>query len=64
MTSYVEIAVKKLRIIPRQKVKITKSQRGSHYMKAGVEYVRHVSSLVKTGINSMKSATLSLASEG
>lgn len=64
MTSYVKTAVKKLRIIPRQKLKITKSQRGSHYMQAGVEYVRHVSSLVKTGINSMKSATFSLASEG
>ncbi|KAG2390645.1 hypothetical protein LR48_Vigan07g007500 [Vigna angularis] len=59
----IRVEVKKLRIIPRQKLKITKSQRGSHYMQAGVEYVRHVSSLVKTGINSMKSATFSLASE-
>ncbi|KAG5064865.1 hypothetical protein JHK85_006048 [Glycine max] len=55
--------VKKLRIIPRQKLKITKSQRGSIYMKAGVEYVRHVSSLVKNGINSMKAASFSLAAE-
>ncbi|XP_027940436.1 uncharacterized protein LOC114194437 isoform X1 [Vigna unguiculata] len=59
----IRVEVRKLRIIPRQKLKITKSQRGSHYMQAGVEYVRHVSSLVKTGINSMKSATFSLASE-
>ncbi|KAG5053540.1 hypothetical protein JHK87_005738 [Glycine soja] len=55
--------VKKLRIIPRQKLKITKSQRGSIYMQAGVEYVRHVSSLVKNGINSMKAASFSLAAE-
>ncbi|KAK7371807.1 hypothetical protein VNO80_05172 [Phaseolus coccineus] len=59
----IRVEVRKLRIIPRQKLKITKSQRGSQYMQAGVEYVRHVSSLVKTGINSMKSATFSLASE-
>ncbi|TKY57527.1 hypothetical protein E2542_SST21978 [Spatholobus suberectus] len=59
----IRVEVKKLRIIPRQKLKITKSQRGSIYMQAGVEYVRHVSSLVKIGINSMKSASFSLASE-
>ncbi|KAL2666232.1 hypothetical protein GLYMA_02G309200v4 [Glycine max] len=59
----IRVEVKKLRIIPRQKLKITKSQRGSIYMKAGVEYVRHVSSLVKNGINSMKAASFSLAAE-
>ncbi|XP_020234326.1 uncharacterized protein LOC109814331 isoform X2 [Cajanus cajan] len=59
----IRVEVKKLRIIPRQKLKITKSQRGSIYMKTGVEYVRHVSSLVKTGISSMKSTSFSLASE-
>ncbi|KAH1062961.1 hypothetical protein AAZX31_02G291000 [Glycine max] len=59
----IRVEVKKLRIIPRQKLKITKSQRGSIYMQAGVEYVRHVSSLVKNGINSMKAASFSLAAE-
>ncbi|KAK7386073.1 hypothetical protein VNO78_32151 [Psophocarpus tetragonolobus] len=59
----IRVEVRKLRIIPRQKLKITKSQRGSIYMQAGVEYVRHVSSLVKIGINSVKSASFSLASE-
>ncbi|RDX71907.1 hypothetical protein CR513_48678, partial [Mucuna pruriens] len=59
----IRVEVRKLRIIPRRKLKITKSQRGSIYMQAGVEYVRHVSSLVKSGINSMKSASFSLASE-
>ncbi|KAL2316537.1 hypothetical protein Fmac_030413 [Flemingia macrophylla] len=59
----IRVEVKKLRIIPRKKLRITKSHRGSIYMQAGVEYVRHVSSLVKTGINSMKSNSFSLATE-
>ncbi|KAK7320248.1 hypothetical protein VNO77_29560 [Canavalia gladiata] len=59
----IRVEVKKLRIIPRQKLRITNSQRGSIYVQAGVEYVRHFSSLVKNGINSMKSASFSMASE-
>ncbi|KAK7299810.1 hypothetical protein RJT34_10638 [Clitoria ternatea] len=59
----IRVEVKKLRIIRRRKPKSANSQRGSIYMQTGVEYVRHVSSLVKNGINSMKSASFSLASE-
>ncbi|KAK7258316.1 hypothetical protein RIF29_23889 [Crotalaria pallida] len=59
----IRVEVKKLRIIPRRKLKSTISQRGSIYMQAGMEYIRHVSSLVKNGINSVKSASFSVASE-
>ncbi|XP_061344092.1 uncharacterized protein LOC133290055 [Gastrolobium bilobum] len=59
----IRVEVKKLRIIPRRKLKNTISQRGSIYMLAGVEYVQHVSSLVKVGINSMKLASFSMTSE-
>ncbi|RYR04419.1 hypothetical protein Ahy_B06g084139 isoform B [Arachis hypogaea] len=41
----------------------TSSQRGSIYIQAGREYVRHVSSFVKSGINSMKSASSSMGLE-
>lgn len=58
------MAVKKLRIIPRQKLKSTNSLRGMVYMQAGAEYVRQVSSLVKSGITSLKLASFSLTSEG
>jgi hypothetical protein len=58
------MAVRKLRVIPRRILKSTYSQRGAIYIQAGVEYVRHVSSLVKTGMNSLKVASFSVASEG
>lgn len=58
------MSVRKLRVIPRRKLKSTYSQRGAIYMQAGAEYVRHVSSLLKTGINSLKIASFSVTSEG
>ncbi|KAF7833299.1 uncharacterized protein G2W53_015632 [Senna tora] len=59
----IRVEVRKLRVIPRRKLKSAFSQRGAIYMQAGVDYVRHVSSLVKNGINSKKLASLTLASE-
>ncbi|KAA8526659.1 hypothetical protein F0562_008138 [Nyssa sinensis] len=59
----IRVEVRKLRIIPRRKLKSTYSQLGAIYMRVGAEYVRHVSSLVKTGINSLKVASFSVASE-
>ena len=58
------MAVRKLRIIPRRKLKSTYSQRGAFYVQAGAEYVRHVSSLMKTGINSLLLTSSSVTSEG
>ncbi|KAK2378330.1 pesticidal crystal cry8Ba protein [Trifolium repens] len=59
----IRVEVKKLRIIQRRKLRSSFSNRGSMYKQAGMEYVRHVSSLVKSGINSMKSASFSAAAE-
>ncbi|KAM1358883.1 hypothetical protein ACFX15_045092 [Malus domestica] len=56
----IRVEVKKLRVIPRRKLKSTYSQRSAMYIQAGAEYVRHVSSLVKTGINSLKSSSFSI----
>ncbi|PIA58301.1 hypothetical protein AQUCO_00500317v1 [Aquilegia coerulea] len=59
----IRVEVKKVRIIPRRKLKLTYSQRGALYVQAGTEYVRHVSALVKNGINSLKLAPFSVTSE-
>ncbi|XP_004305865.1 PREDICTED: uncharacterized protein LOC101301517 [Fragaria vesca subsp. vesca] len=59
----IRVEVKKLRVIPRRKLKSTFSQRGSMYIQAGAEYVRHVSSLVKTSISSLKSSSLAVTTE-
>ncbi|XP_059661311.1 uncharacterized protein LOC132307532 [Cornus florida] len=59
----IRVEVKKLRIIPRRKLKSTFSQRGAIYIQVGAEYVRHVSSLVKSGINSLKVASFAMTSE-
>ncbi|XP_010252941.1 PREDICTED: uncharacterized protein LOC104594363 isoform X2 [Nelumbo nucifera] len=59
----IKVEVRKIRIIPRRKLKATYSLRGADYMQAGAEYIRHVSSLVKTGISSLKLSTLSVTSE-
>lgn len=56
--------VKKLRIIPRRKLKNTNSMRSAIYLQAGAEYVRHVSARVKHRINSLKLSPFSLPSEG
>ncbi|KAM3684561.1 hypothetical protein ACJW31_11G053000 [Castanea mollissima] len=59
----IRVEVRKLRVIPRRKLKSTYSQRGAIYVQAGAEYVRHVSSLLKTGMNSLKIASFSVTSE-
>lgn len=53
----IRVEVKKLRIVPMRTLKSTYSQRSMMYMQAGAQYVRHVSSLVKTGMNSLKLAS-------
>ncbi|XP_050204995.1 uncharacterized protein LOC126655039 [Mercurialis annua] len=57
------VEVRKLRIIPRRRLKSTYSQRSAIYMQVGKEYVRHVSSLMKTGMNSLKIASFPVSSE-
>ncbi|KAG8386690.1 hypothetical protein BUALT_Bualt03G0175200 [Buddleja alternifolia] len=59
----IRVEVKKLRIIPRRKLKNTSSMRGAIYLQAGAEYVKHVSSIVKHRINSLKLSSLSFPSE-
>ncbi|GMG98846.1 hypothetical protein Nepgr_000686 [Nepenthes gracilis] len=55
----IRVEVKKLRIIPRRKLRSIYSQRGAFYMQAGAEYVRHVSALMKNGLNSIMTTPLS-----
>ncbi|XP_049414929.1 uncharacterized protein LOC125877740 [Solanum stenotomum] len=50
----VRVEVRKLRIVPKRKLKSTDSMRGAISLHAGADYVRHVSLLVKNGINSLK----------
>ncbi|KAG9448831.1 hypothetical protein H6P81_008796 [Aristolochia fimbriata] len=59
----IRVEVKKVRIIPRRKLRSTFSHRGSLYKQVGAEYVRHVSSLLKTSINSLKIPSLAVTSE-
>ncbi|KAI5565855.1 hypothetical protein BDE02_14G147700 [Populus trichocarpa] len=59
----IRVEVKKLRIIPRRKLMSTYSQRSAIYMQMGKEYVQHVSSLVKTGMNSLKIASFPVPTE-
>ncbi|KAL6535737.1 hypothetical protein OROHE_012581 [Orobanche hederae] len=59
----IRVEVKKIRIIPRRKLKNVNSMRGAIYLQAGAEYVRHVSSVVKHTISSLKIISLSLPSE-
>ncbi|GFP90263.1 hypothetical protein PHJA_001170200 [Phtheirospermum japonicum] len=59
----IRVEVKKLRIIPRRKLKDTNSMRGVIYLQAGAEYVRHVSSVVKHRISAFKLSSLSLPCE-
>ncbi|XP_056699511.1 uncharacterized protein [Spinacia oleracea] len=61
--SKIRVEVKRLRIIPRRKLKSTFSQHGALYIQAGTEYVRHVSSVVKTSINSLVNSSLTLTRE-
>ncbi|KAK2647676.1 hypothetical protein Ddye_015165 [Dipteronia dyeriana] len=59
----IRVEVRKLRIIPRRKLKSTYSLRSAMYMQTGAQYVRHVSTLVKTGINSLKIASFPVQPE-
>ncbi|XP_010036107.1 uncharacterized protein LOC104425188 isoform X1 [Eucalyptus grandis] len=59
----IRVEVRRLRIVPRRKLKSTYSQRSAMYLQAGAEYVRHVSSLVKTGMNSLKLASFTVTPE-
>ncbi|KAJ4847075.1 hypothetical protein Tsubulata_040364 [Turnera subulata] len=59
----IRVEVRKLRIIPRRKLRSTYSQRSAMYMQMGKEYAKHVSSLVRTGINSLKLASVPVTSE-
>ncbi|CAK9151820.1 unnamed protein product [Ilex paraguariensis] len=59
----IRVEVRKVRVIPRRKLKNTYSLRGAMYMQVGADYVRHVQSLVKSGINSLRLASFSLTSE-
>ncbi|KAM7262428.1 hypothetical protein ACFE04_000111 [Oxalis oulophora] len=56
-------SVKRVRVIPRRKLRSIYSQRSAMYMKMGAEYVQQVSSLVKTGMNSLKLASFPITSE-
>ncbi|KAI3921724.1 hypothetical protein MKX01_005413 [Papaver californicum] len=59
----ISVEVKKMRIVPRKKMKITYSQHSAVYMQAGAEYVRQVSTMVTTRINSLNLAPFSVPSE-
>ncbi|XP_024979103.1 uncharacterized protein LOC112516321 [Cynara cardunculus var. scolymus] len=59
----IRVEVRKIRIIPQRKLKDTYSQQSAIYVQAGVEYIRHVSSLVKSKINALGISSFSLPSE-
>ncbi|XP_010482077.1 PREDICTED: uncharacterized protein LOC104760812 [Camelina sativa] len=61
----IRVEVKRLRLIPQRKLRGTDSLRSFMNMQIGMgaEYCRQVSSLVKTGMSSIKQATLSAVSE-
>ncbi|KAK1416633.1 hypothetical protein QVD17_25748 [Tagetes erecta] len=56
----IKVEVRKVRIIPQRKLKDTYSQQSAIYVQAGVDYIRHVSSLVKTKINKLGLSSFSL----
>ncbi|MQL78322.1 hypothetical protein Taro_010762, partial [Colocasia esculenta] len=59
----IKVEVRKIRIITQRKLRSTFSQR-TLYMKAGAEYARQVSALLKTSINSLKVPSYPVAPEG
>ncbi|XP_010552075.1 PREDICTED: uncharacterized protein LOC104822527 [Tarenaya hassleriana] len=59
----IRVEVKRIRLIPQRKLRSSNSLRSMMQMQMGADYVRQVSSLVKTGMNSLKQATLSAVSE-
>ncbi|EPS74419.1 hypothetical protein M569_00332, partial [Genlisea aurea] len=58
----IRLEVKKLRIVPRRKLRNTSSMRALIYQ-TGAEYLHHVSSVMKHRINSLKFSSLSFPSE-
>ncbi|CAA7035193.1 unnamed protein product [Microthlaspi erraticum] len=63
MVRKLRVEVKRLRLIPQRKLRGIDSLRSLMNMPMGAEYCRQVSSLVKTGMSSIKQATLSAVSE-
>ncbi|CAN0927268.1 hypothetical protein LINGRAHAP2_LOCUS35800 [Linum grandiflorum] len=59
----IRVEVRKLRVVPRRKLKSMNSMRSAIYMQVGKDYVKQVSSLVKTGMNSLKLASFPATSE-
>lgn len=59
----IRVEVRKVRIIPRRKLRATYSQRGMIYMQMGADYVRQVSSMLKTSIKYMKNNSFVVPSE-
>ncbi|KAJ9537889.1 hypothetical protein OSB04_030622 [Centaurea solstitialis] len=59
----IRVEVRKVRIIPQRKLKDTYSQQSAVYVQAGVEYIRHVSSIVKNKINALGISSFSLPCE-
>ncbi|XP_048591236.1 uncharacterized protein LOC111198718 [Brassica napus] len=57
------VEVRRLRLIPQRKLRGIDSLRSLMSTPMGAEYCRQVSSLVKTGMSSIKTATLSAVSE-
>ncbi|GJU02566.1 hypothetical protein Tco_1112904 [Tanacetum coccineum] len=59
----IRVEVKRVRIIPQRKLMDTYSQQSAIYMQAGVEYIRHVSSVVKNKIHKLGLSSFSLPCE-
>ncbi|RAL51189.1 hypothetical protein DM860_018215 [Cuscuta australis] len=59
----IRVEVKKLRVLPQRKLKSTNSFRGAIYLQVGADYVRHVSSVVKNRISSLKLHPILFTSE-
>ncbi|XP_071715042.1 uncharacterized protein [Rutidosis leptorrhynchoides] len=59
----IRVEVRKVRIIPQRKLKDTYSQQSAIYVQAGVEYIRHVSSVVINKINKLGLSSFSLPCE-
>ncbi|GAA0163543.1 hypothetical protein LIER_19381 [Lithospermum erythrorhizon] len=58
----IRVEVRNIRIIPKRRLKDSNSMR-SLYVQKGADYVKQVSSLMKSGINSLKLNSFSLTSE-
>ncbi|KAL9251281.1 hypothetical protein AKJ16_DCAP03463 [Drosera capensis] len=57
------VEVKKLRVIPRRKLKGMHHQRGSFYVQAGAEYMKQVSTVMRNSISSIMNSSLPVTPE-